>query len=74
MEHVELPGEIRCGKSTAPIRKIIVLQTTYCKRPTLRVFRHGGKIFLQTREDGVVRPGVVSFTLNQARLGPGLRT
>jgi hypothetical protein len=33
MEHVELPGEIRCGKSTAPIRKIIsiandVLQTT----------------------------------------------
>jgi anaerobic selenocysteine-containing dehydrogenase len=40
---------------------------------TVRVFNHRGEIFLKARVDGAVRPGVVSSTLNWAKLSPGLR-
>jgi anaerobic selenocysteine-containing dehydrogenase len=40
---------------------------------TVRVYNHRGEIFLAARVDGAVRPGVVSSTLNWAKLSPGLR-
>jgi anaerobic selenocysteine-containing dehydrogenase len=40
---------------------------------TVRVYNDRGEIFLKARVDGVVRPGVVSSTLNWAKLSPGMR-
>jgi anaerobic selenocysteine-containing dehydrogenase len=38
---------------------------------TVRVFNQRGEIFLQARVDGAVQPGVVSASLNWAKLSPG---
>ena len=40
---------------------------------TVRVYNHRGEIFLKARVDGTVQPGVVSASLNWAKLSPGLR-
>jgi len=40
---------------------------------TVRVYNHRGEIFLKARVDGAVQPGVVSASLNWAKLGPGFR-
>src|SRR6202050_489435 len=40
---------------------------------TVRVYNHRGEIFLKARGDGTVQPGVVSASLNWAKLSPGLR-
>ena len=40
---------------------------------TVRVYNQRGEIFLKARVDGAVRPGVVSSTLNWAKLSPGSR-
>jgi molybdopterin guanine dinucleotide-containing S/N-oxide reductase-like protein len=40
---------------------------------TVRVYNHRGEIFLTARVDGAVQPGVVSATLNWAKLAPGFR-
>ena len=40
---------------------------------TVRVYNHRGEIFLKARVDGAVQPGVVSSSLNWAKLSPGLR-
>jgi molybdopterin guanine dinucleotide-containing S/N-oxide reductase-like protein len=40
---------------------------------TVRVFNDRGEIFLKARVDGAIRSGVVSSTLNWAKLSPGLR-
>jgi len=40
---------------------------------TVRVYNHRGEIFLKARVDGAVQPGVVSATLNWAKLAPGFR-
>jgi anaerobic selenocysteine-containing dehydrogenase len=39
----------------------------------VRVFNHRGEIFLTARVDGKVQPGVVSASLNWAKLSAGLR-
>jgi anaerobic selenocysteine-containing dehydrogenase len=40
---------------------------------TVRVYNHRGEILLKARVDGAVQPGVVSATLNWAKLAPGFR-
>ncbi len=40
---------------------------------TVRVYNRRGEIFLKARVDGAVQPGVVSASLNWAKLGPGFR-
>jgi anaerobic selenocysteine-containing dehydrogenase len=40
---------------------------------TVRVYNRRGEIFLRARVDGAVQPGVVSASLNWAKLGPGSR-
>jgi anaerobic selenocysteine-containing dehydrogenase len=40
---------------------------------TVKVFNGRGEIFLKARVDGAVQPGVVSTTLNWAKLTPGFR-
>jgi molybdopterin guanine dinucleotide-containing S/N-oxide reductase-like protein len=39
----------------------------------VKVFNHRGEIFLNARVDGAVQPGVVSASLNWAKLSAGLR-
>jgi anaerobic selenocysteine-containing dehydrogenase len=39
----------------------------------VRVYNHRGEIFLKARVDGAVQPGVVSASLNWAKLSPGFR-
>jgi anaerobic selenocysteine-containing dehydrogenase len=40
---------------------------------TVKVYNHRGEIFLKARVDGAVQAGVVSASLNWAKLSPGLR-
>ena len=40
---------------------------------TVRVYNRRGEIFLKARVDGAVQPGVVSASLNWAKLSPGFR-
>jgi anaerobic selenocysteine-containing dehydrogenase len=40
---------------------------------TVKVYNRRGEIFLKARVDGAVQPGVVSATLNWAKLGPGFK-
>jgi anaerobic selenocysteine-containing dehydrogenase len=39
----------------------------------VKVYNRRGEIFLKARVDGAVQPGVVSATLNWAKLGPGFK-
>jgi len=39
---------------------------------SVRVFNQRGQVLLKARVDGAVQPGVVSATLNWAKLTPGL--
>ncbi|HTS38681.1 MAG TPA: molybdopterin-dependent oxidoreductase [Candidatus Solibacter sp.] len=41
---------------------------------TVRVFNHRGNILLKARVDGKVQPGVVSATLNWAKMTPGFQS
>ena len=40
---------------------------------TVKVYNNRGEIFLKARVDGAVQPGVVSASLNWAKLSPGFR-
>jgi anaerobic selenocysteine-containing dehydrogenase len=66
VREMEEPGLLEMHAADARARGI-------AEGDPVRVYNRRGEILLQARVDGAVRPGVVSASLNWAKLSPGLR-
>jgi len=66
VKEMEEPGLLEMHAADARVRGI-------AQGDTVRVYNRRGEILLKAQVDGAVRPGVVSASLNWAKLSPGLR-
>ena len=66
VREMEEPGLLEMHAADARARGI-------AEGDPVRVYNQRGEILLQARVDGAVQPGVVSASLNWAKLSPGLR-
>ena len=67
VQNMEEPGLLEISHSDAKARGI-------SDGDRVRVFNHRGDILLKARVDGRVQPGVVSATLNWAKMTPGFQS
>ncbi len=67
VQHMEEPGLLEICAADAAARRI-------GNNDKVRVFNDRGDIFLRARVDGKVQPGVVSATLNWAKMTPGFQS
>ena len=67
VQEMEEPGLLEISSADARARGIV-------DGDKVRVFNHRGDILLKARVDGKVQPGVVSATLNWAKMTPGFQS
>jgi anaerobic selenocysteine-containing dehydrogenase len=67
LQQMEEPGLLEISEPDAVSRGI-------AEGDRVRVFNHRGDMLLRARVDGKVQPGVVSATLNWAKMTPGFQS